>query len=142
MSQGVHLPPPAGQGTDLPDYDPPAEYGHAARAWHTFCKGFGKHAALDGFHLDGHPLAVVLLAALCEPVFYSSEFTGDLIADAIGGVRSFVEHLDGDAEGGGGVGAWVHGYQIEGLLRRLDAVLTLRKYEREYGKIGGGPNGA
>ena len=136
MSQEVHLPPPAGQGIDLPDYDPPEEYVQAARAWASYCQAFGAEATKDGHHLLDQPLVVVLLAALCEPARYAPVFTGDLIADVLGGLRAFVEHLDDDAYHGNGAGAFLTGYQIEGFARRLDAILTLRTYERAYEKAG------
>jgi len=107
-----------------------AEYAALAKAWQRYCVKHGKRATLDGFNLPGKPVGVILTAALAEPPHHSNDFTGDLIADALGGLRAFVQHLDLDASEAGGGGAWLNGYQIETLARRLDAVIALRAYER------------
>ena len=112
--------------------DRTAEYAAAAKAWRVYCAKRGKDATLDGLQLPGQPIAVVILAALAEPAHLSDTFKGDLIADALGGLRTFVQHLDLDASEGGGGGAFLNGYQIETIARRLDAVLTLRGYEQGY----------
>jgi len=118
----------------LTDADLTAEYVKIAHAWGAFCKG--PHATVDTFSLAGQPLAVVLLAALAEPPRFQDRFTGDVIADALGGLAAFVHHLDGAAFEGGGGRASLHGYEIAGFSRRLAAVLTLRAYERFVEKGG------
>jgi hypothetical protein len=112
----------------MTDADLAAEYAEIAHAWGAFCKGL--HSTVDNFSLAGHPLTVVLLAALAEPPRFQDRFTGDVVADALAGLATFVHHLDGDASEAGGARAYLHGYEIAGLSRRLAAVLTLRAYER------------
>jgi len=112
--------------------DRTTEYSAAAKAWRVYCSKRGKDATLDGLKLSGETIAVVLLAAMAEPIDGAQEFRGDLIADALGGLRAFVQHLDLDASEAGGGGAFLNGYQIETIARRLDAVLTLRGYEQGY----------
>jgi hypothetical protein len=107
-----------------PDLDLGTEYATAAEAWRAFAE---RSANADTL---GRPLAVVLLAGLCEPPLHEDTFTGDLLADVLGGLRGFVDRLDRDAAEGGGCRVVVHGPAIEAWQRRLDAALTLRRYER------------
>lgn len=106
------------------DLELAAEYAAAAEAWQAFAK---RPADADPM---GEPLAVVLLAGLCEPPPYAAKFTGDLLADVLGGLRGFVDRLDQDAAEGGGARAVVHGPALEAWLRRLNGALALRRYER------------
>jgi hypothetical protein len=120
--------------------DRAAEYAATAEAWRAFCSG-RKPDTISRFNLDDQPVAVVLLAALAEPPLHASEFTGDVIADALGGLRTFVHYLDDSATIGGGGGIWLYGYQLDTLSRHVDAVLVLRGYERAHlsGEKGGAP---
>jgi hypothetical protein len=120
------------------DLELAAQYAAAAEAWRTF-----SHRPADA-DVMGEPLAVVLLAGLCEPPPYAPKFTGDLIADVLGGLRAFVDGLDQDAAEGGGARTVVYGHVIEAWLRKLNAALTLRHYERIHREqlartIGGAP---
>ena len=109
--------------------DRAAEYAATAQARRAFYKT-RMPEAIDRFALDDQPVAVVLLAAMAQPPVHASEFTGDIIADALGGPRTFVHYLDAVATTGGGGGAWLHGYQIDTFSRHVDAVLILRGYEQ------------
>ena len=76
---------------------------------------------------------MLLLAAFCEPPRdFAETWTGDLLADVLAGIRTFVRHLDLDGDRGGCGGAFLHGYDSETLVRMLDATLVLRSYERAY----------
>jgi hypothetical protein len=110
------------------DVDRAAEYAAAAESWRAFCAPLKSTTDPD---LAGQPLIVLLLAAFCEPPRnFALGWTGDLLADVLGGVRSFIHHLDLDGSEAGGGGAWLHGYDSEILVRMLDALLVLRGYER------------
>jgi hypothetical protein len=106
------------------DLELAAQYATAAEAWRAFAK---RPADAD---VIGEPLVVVLLAGLCEPPLYAPRFTGDMIADVLGGLRAFVAALDDDATECGSGRTVVYGPAIEAWLRRLNAVLALRHYER------------
>jgi hypothetical protein len=106
------------------DLDRAAEYAAATESWRAFSK--------EPINADtaGRPLVVVLLAGLCEPPPYGDGFTGDVIADVLGALRGFVDRIEKDAADGGGGGIFVHNPALEAWQRRIDAVLTLRSYER------------
>jgi hypothetical protein len=112
-----------------------AEYAATADAWRAFCQR--NRADVDTRSLDGQPIAVVLLAALAEPPLHRDAFTGDLMADALGGLDAFIRHLEGDASEGGGGRAFLHGYEIDSLTRRVAVAITLRSYERASRERGG-----
>jgi hypothetical protein len=110
------------------DLDRAAEYAAAAENWRAFCAPL---KSTTDPNLAGQPLIVLLLAAFCEPPRdFTEGWTGDILADVLAGVRSFIHHLDLDASEGGGGGAWLHGYDSEILVRMLDTLLVLRGYER------------
>ena len=110
------------------DLDRAAEYAAAAESWRAFCAPLKRTTDPN---LAGQPLVVLFVAAFCEPPRdFAAGWTGDLLADVLAGVRSFIHHLDLDASAGGGGGAWLHGYDSEILVRMLDALLVLRGYER------------
>jgi hypothetical protein len=123
--------------------DRAAEYAAAAEAWRAFCaRGPKRTDTAD------EPLAVALLAGLCEPAPLAEHFTGDLLADMLTGLTAFVRRLEADAEDGGGGGIFVHTPALAAWRRRLDALITLREYERSHrellvrklaGENGGGP---
>ena len=114
----------------MTDLDRAAEYAAAAEAWRAFCAPL---KSTTGLNLAGQPLVVLLLAAFCEPPRdFTEKWTGDLLADVLAGVRSFIRHLDLDATEGGAGGAWLHGYDSEILVRMLDTAGVLRGYERAH----------
>jgi hypothetical protein len=104
--------------------DQGAEYTATADAWRAFCQG------ATNADPTGQPLTVVLLAGLCEPPDYGARFTGDVIADVLGGLRGFVDRIERDAADGGGGGLFIHNPAIEAWQRKLNAALALRAYER------------
>jgi hypothetical protein len=108
------------------DLELAAQYAAAADAWRAFAQ---RPANTD---VMGQPVVVVLLAGLCEPPLHEDNFTGDLLADVLGGLRGFVARLDQDAAEGGGARAVVHAPAIEAWHRKLNAALALRHYERVH----------
>jgi hypothetical protein len=100
----------------MTDLELAAQYAVAAEAWRAFAQ---RPADADPM---GESVVVVLLAGLCEPPPYAPKFTGDLLADVLGGLRGFVDRLDQDAAEGGGARAVVHGPR----LRRGSAGSTAR----------------
>jgi hypothetical protein len=116
-----------------PHLDRGAEYAMAADAWRAFCQG------ATNADPAGQPLAIVLLAGLCEPPDYGARFTGDVIADVLGGLRGFVDRIERDAADGGGGGLFIHNPAIEAWQRKLSAALALRAYERASCEKGGAP---
>lgn len=107
------------------DLDKAEEYAAASEAWRAFCAD-GK----TNKDPAGEAIAVVLMNGLAEPPEYGDRFTGDMIADVLGGLRGIVDRIERDAADGGGGGIFVHNPAIEGWQRKLNAVLTLRHYER------------
>jgi hypothetical protein len=108
-----------------------AEYEATADAWRAFCRG------ATNADPAGESVAVVLLAGLCEPPDYGDRFTGDVIADVLGGLRGFVDRIERDAADGGGGGIFIHNPAIEAWQRKLNAALALRTYERASREKGG-----
>jgi hypothetical protein len=100
-----------------------AEYAAAADAWRAFCA-----ARLPNRDASGEPLAVVLLAGLCEPLA-GDVFSGDIITDVLAGLRAFVKRVEQDAADGGGGGLFIYNDAIDAWLRRLDALVVLRGRE-------------
>lgn len=108
----------------MTDLDRATEYAAAAEAWRAFCAKRGEDTA-------GEPVAVVLLVGLCEPDLFAT-FTGDLLCDVLGGLAAFVRRVEADAGQGGGGGIFLHAPAIEAWRRRIDAAVTLRRYERAH----------
>ena len=102
-----------------------AEYRATAERWRALCAD-----RPPDLLYDREPLAVLILSGLCQPLPYRGErFTGDLILDVLGGLRSFVNDVDIEAARGGGDGTFLHGVTIEAWLRRCDTVIELRERE-------------
>ncbi len=108
-----------------------AEYIATAERWRAFCAG--KSPKTDP---SGEPLAVLILSGLCEPLAYRDCFTGDIIADMLGGLRAFVQRVERDAADGGGGGLFVANDAIEVWLRRLDALIEFRLRETDPASAG------